>query len=623
MNNYPDLFLSQKTVCSYLCRRINFSFLLVLVLLGCGNKPEVGPKGYNSQYKFISAEYQRFFQNRFNPEDFSFRIPDSVFQYLDTIKSFYTGMEYQPRFIKSFEDTLVAESLLKILHRSTEHGIDPNTYNYDLIKGEYHKIYDSTLTNNSARYIHMANVELLLADAVLKYSYHLRYGMINPAKIFPDSYFLPVVDSSKREILKPLYAEDVLLYLDEIQPKSDRYKKLQAAFPFFTDLENLSWKKIFPLDKKLKIGERTIQLKPVIERLALLGFVDTSEIVQKSFDTFDSVIVKAVAKFQSANGLIADGTIGIATIDKLNRTPKEYVEKIKLSLERFRWTNYTDSSRYLLVNIPDFYLHAMENKIEKFTIKICTGRKRPANYDARLKIYEKTLNWKNKPDDWETPQLYGRVNYLILNPTWTVPTSIIREEIYRKSIKDSMYLRKEKFKVLLQGKEVDLAEVNLRKYAPNKIPYIFVQDPGAGNALGRLKFMFANKFDIYLHDTPTRAPFSTVNRAVSHGCVRVEKPLLLADYILNNNSKWDPDFVRIEVGLPPVDKTKVLEFRDLRTELRRNFSFGKTTQVNLDRSIPLFVDYFTAWIGEDGMPNFRDDVYGKDDVLKKALPGSN
>ncbi|MDP3148803.1 MAG: L,D-transpeptidase family protein [Ignavibacteria bacterium] len=622
MKNYFKFWSINEKMFLNASRKFRFLSIIVLILLGCGCKSKQDRTGFDVKYKFSSTEFQQFFQNRFNPEDFSFRTSVSRLEYFDTLKYFYLGRDFQPMFMKSFDDKYFADSMLTVIKAIEKHGLSPNRYNYDLIKNEYENIYDSTNANNSVRYIHMANVELLLADAVLKYSYHLRFGVVNPVKLFPDSYFIPVVDSTKREIFEPLRKENVLQYLKEIQPKSLRYKKLQAALPFFTNLENLPWKKISPLDKKLKIGERTIQLKPVIERLALLGFVDTSKIVQKSFDLFDSTTAKALAKFQKANGLIDDGTIGKATIEKLNRSPKEYVEKIKISLERFRWTNYTDSSRYLAVNIPDFFLRVMENKQEKFNIKICTGRKRPANYEARLKVYEKTKNWRNKPDDWETPQLYGRVTYLILNPTWTVPTSIIREEIYRKSTQDSLYLRKQNFKVLYMGKEMDLDEVNLRKFSPNRVPYIFVQDPGAGNALGRIKFMFSNKFDIYLHDTPTRAPFSAANRAVSHGCVRVEKPLLLADYVLKNNSKWEPDYVRIEVGLPAVDKTKVSEFREKRAELR-NFSFGKTTQVNLDKSISLFIDYFTAWVGEDGTPNFRDDVYGKDEVLKTYLFPSN
>lgn len=623
MKNYSGVWSINNETLLNASRKFRFLSLLVLILLGSGCKSKQDKIGFDVKYNFSATEYQQYFQNRFNHEDISFRTPTAQLKYLDTLKYFYAVKNFQPMFIKSFDDKYFVDSLLKIIKASGEHGLSPNWYNYDLINRECGEIYDTAAINNSARYIHMANVELLLADALLKYAYHLRFGVVDPTKIYPDSYFIPVVDSTKREMFQPLFQENVLQYLKEIQPKSERYNKLQSALPFYKNLENLVWKRISWTEKKLKIGERNTQLKPIIERLASLGFVDTTKIVQKTFDTYDSIVVKAVAKFQKANGLIDDGAIGKATIDKLNVAPKEYIEKIKLSLERFRWSSYTDSSRYLLVNIPDFYLRIIEDKHEKLNIRICTGRKRPANYYERLKVYEKTKNWRNKPDDWQTPQLYGKITHLILNPTWTVPTSIIREEIYRKSTQDASYLREQNFKVLYKGKEMNLADVDLSKFSPNKIPYIFVQDPGAGNALGRIKFMFANKFDIYLHDTPTRAPFSTSNRAVSHGCVRVEKPLLLADYVLKNNSKWEPDYVRIEIGLPAVDKNKVSEFKDKRAELRRNFSLGKTTQVNLDKSVSVFIDYFTAWVNEDGTSNFRDDVYGKDEILKTYFFADN
>jgi len=623
MKNYYRLLEINKKICTNAGKKSCCFLIIVFIFIGYGCKSKQETNGYNAKYKFVFSEYQRFLQNRFNREDFSFRNHFSQAHYFDTLKYFYISRDYQPIFIKSFDDTYFIDSLLKVIETSGEHGLPANRYNYDLIKNEYSQIFDSTITNNAARYIHLANVELLLSDAVIKYASDLRYGVVNPAKIFPDSYFIPLVDSSRREIFKPLYVEDILQYLNEIQPKNGRYKKLQAILPFFIDLENLRWKRIYPVDKNLKIGEKTIQLKPIIERLVVLGFVDTSNIVHKALDTYDSVVIKAITKFQKANGLLEDGTIGNATIEKLNVSPKEYVEKIKLSLERFRWTSYTDSTRYIQVNIPDFYLRVFESEKEKFKSKVCTGNKRRANFDAMLKVYEKTKNWRNKPNDWQTPQLYGKITHLILNPTWTVPTSIIRDEIYRKSISDANYLRKGKFKVIYKGEEINLFDVDLRKFSPNKVPYIFVQDPGAGNALGRIKFMFSNKFDIYLHDTPVRAPFSAVNRAVSHGCVRVEKPLLLADYVLKDNSKWEPDYVRIEIGLPAVDSRKISEFGTKRTELRRNFSFGKTTQVNLDRGISLYIDYFTAWVDEDGIPNFRSDIYGKDEILKTFFFNAN
>jgi len=564
---------------------------------GTGNSPEFSP-----------ADYQQSLQHRFNKEDSSFVIKSSGIEYFDTLKSFYSTRDFQPLFIKNFDKISSINPILDLFSNAWEHGIQPAMYHLELIKSEISKISGG----NAESYLHMSNAELLLSDAVLKYACHLRYGVVNPNKIFSESYFLPVVDSAKRDIFKPLYVENVLEYLKGLQPKNPQYKKLQAALVHFYNLSNTGWAPI----------KNNSQTSLIVERLASLGFIDTTKINTDNPNKKDSVFIRAVTKFQIANGLNGDGTIGQPTLQKLNVSKNEYIEKIKLSMERLRWSTYSDSSRYILVNIPDFRLHVIDKGQEQFEIKVCTGKKKPANYYERLKLYQKTK--RAKPDDWETPQICGQISHLVLNPTWTVPPSIVKEEIFGESIKDSSYLQRKNFKVFKNGKLVNLADVNLKKYSPNKIPFTFVQDPGLGNALGKIKFMFLNKFGVYLHDTPTRTPFSRSYRAVSHGCVRVEKPFVLAEYLLRNNSKWNLDYIKIETGFAVPDKTKVEEYKLIRSELRRNSSFGKTTEVKLEQHIPVFIDYFTAWVNDEGTVNFRNDVYDKDKILKKYLfiPGS-
>jgi murein L,D-transpeptidase YcbB/YkuD len=131
--------------------------------------------------------------------------------------------------------------------------------------------------------------------------------------------------------------------------------------------------------------------------------------------------------------------------------------------------------------------------------------------------------------------------------------------------------------------------------------------------------MFKNPFGVYLHDTPSRAPFNNSNRAVSHGCIRVEKPMQFAEYILKDHSKWNIDYLKIETGQKVDDKTKVAEYKQKRSSLRKNSSFGKTTDVKLDKNISLFIDYYTAWVNDNGEINFRDDVYNQDKMIEKYL----
>jgi len=424
----------------------------------------------------------------------------------------------------------------------------------------------------------------------------MRHGVVNPREIFSDSYFLPVKDSLNSRLFEPFNETDIIKYLYDIQPRSDKYKKLQAALKRFESLAEAKWPVIPIPNSKITIGENFSALNLIAARLATLGFLDTTKVTIKDVISYDSSLVEPIKSFQRANGFNGDGFIDKSTVERLNITPKEYVEKIKLTLERFRWIDYSDTARYIMVNIPEFKLYVVENEKEKFNIVVCAGRK----------------------GEWATPNLYGQISYLVLNPTWSVPKSIIQEEIVNGLRKDSLYLKKRNFKVFKSGSRVSLDGLSARDLASSK-QYTLIQDPGLGNALGKIKFMFQNPFGVYLHDTPTRAPFKYVNRAVSHGCVRVEKPIQFAEYLLDNNSRWTTDYIKIEIGQKVDDQNVVTEFYNKRNTLRKNFSYGVTTEVRLDRKIPLFIDYYTVWVDESGVFNYRDDVYGRDKVLTEYL----
>ncbi len=411
----------------------------------------------------------------------------------------------------------------------------------------------------------------------------------------------------------------IALYLKKIEPNSERYKKLQSALKHFGKYEDEEWVSIPVTDKKIEVGQKDSSLVLILEKLITLGFLDTTETHLNNFMFYDSLLAETIKKFQRVNGLDDDGIIGKNTIEKLNVTAAEYIRKIKINLERFRWIDYSDSSHYLLVNIPDFMLYIQENGKTLVKTKVCTGRKRPSNYEKKLQIYKKTKNWREKPEDWETPIMYGEISYLVLNPTWNVPQSIMREEIATKITEDSSYLESRNFKVYIDTLEISLEEFELNELYSDTIPYRIVQDPGVGNALGKIKFMFYNPFGIYLHDTPTRSPFNYSNRAVSHGCVRVEKPLQVAEYLLKDHPKWNIDYLKIEIGQRVDDKSKITEYKQKRKSLRRNSRDDKTTELVLSRKTPLYIDYFTAWVDENGITNFRDDVYGKDEVLREQL----
>lgn len=534
----------------------------------------------------------------------------------DSIISFYRGRSFTPVLLTSFSDTSLFNSLFESLRNSASHGLNPEEYNVKIISSYFSAAFTKDSIAPDKRHKFLALAELTLGSGVLKFVSHLRFGRLDPKTIFDSDFAIPLPDSAMRGYLDPFRARGIKEYVHQAEFRNERYNRLRLAVVEFEALKTLQWKKIPYFSKKMKAGDSSSHFPLIAERLNQLNFFDTTGIDVTKYYIYDSALVKAVVWFQEERGLAADGVPGKATIDWLNVTPEEYIQKIYLSLERFRWTTYEDSSDYLLVNIPAFMLLMYADGSLYGEIKVCTGKKRSKYYNEQLARYKKTYNLRLKPDDWETPQLFSQVSHVILNPTWTVPPSIIREELYSEYRKDTTYLVRKRFKVYLNNQELDPSEVDLRNYSPEKIPYSFVQSPDPFNALGRLKFIFQNKFGVYLHDTPTRLPFSYGSRAVSHGCVRVEKPYQLAEYLLRNHSKWNLDYVKIETGLKVQDKEIVKSYYENRKQLRQVTDKEKTTTVTLEKRVSLFIDYYTAWVDQKGRVQFREDVYDKDKLLK-------
>ena len=603
------------------------TFCIVILLLSHSGCKQESPKienGLNGKLNFSYAEYKDALKNSFIGDDLYDILEDSSFQYFDSLKHFYSARNFQPVYINSFEKKDLVYTLLNIFYKADEHGISPEHYYPGFIEKEFFDAIKDSMVNPD-RYTHLATAELLVSYAILKYSYHMRYGLVNPKELFPDSYYLPVADLSQTDLFEPLKQIKIIQYLQDVQPSSERYKKLQTALLQFKNFNDPEWTVIPNPDEKLEPGDKNSSLILIANKLISLGFLDTSIVMINDYAVYDSLLVNPIKEFQRINGLNDDGVIGKNTIERLNIAPKGYVDKIKINLERFRWINYPDSLAYILVNIPEFRLYVMENDEEIFETKVCAGRRRPANYKDQYAFFKRTRRRENKPDDWETPNMYGEISYLVLNPTWNVPNSIIREEIASKVNKDSSYLESRNFKVYKDGVEINLDEVNTSELTSDTIPYRIVQDSGPGNALGKIKFMFNNRFGIYLHDTPTRRPFTYSNRAVSHGCVRVEKPLQLAEFILRDHSKWNIDYLKIEIGQRVDDKSKISEYYEKRSSLRNRkyLTEDKTTEVILDKKIPLFIDYYTAWVDDNGAINFRDDIYRRDKLLVEYLLSEN
>ncbi len=284
---------------------------------------------------------------------------------------------------------------------------------------------------------------------------------------------------------------------------------------------------------------------------------------------FDEKLVTAVKDFQERHGLEPDGAVGQSTLAALNISVEDRHHQIELNQRRFEEKYSNFENEYLAVNIPEFQLHLIEDGKTVFSSKVIVGQKK----------------------EWMTPLLTSRITYLIINPKWNVPPEIFEKEMINDLRTDPAYIVKNRMKILRNtdghNEVLDPEKVNWADVDPKESGIRIVQDEGAGNSLGRLKFLFPNPYNVYLHDTPQKKLFANAMRALSHGCVRVEKPLELAEYLVGPQ------------GLT-------------REAIEQWIQTGKTRDIALKTSVPIHIIYLTAWRDEEGRAQFRNDIYSQD-----------
>jgi murein L,D-transpeptidase YcbB/YkuD len=291
---------------------------------------------------------------------------------------------------------------------------------------------------------------------------------------------------------------------------------------------------------------------------------------------FDESLERALRRFQRRHGLKVDGILGRESLSNLNRSMSERIRQIEINLERWRWLPHGLGSRYILVNIADFRLNVIEFGRSILDMRVVVGS-----------------------DYRKTPVFTETIKYIVINPYWFVPFSIAVKDKLPLIRKDPSYLSKNGYRVFTgwedDAQEVPPESIDWSRITRSNFRYRLRQDPGPQNALGRIKFMFPNRFSVYLHDTPQKPLFEKTVRTFSSGCIRVENPVELAAYVLQEDPHWDRQ--RIESAI----------------------SQGKRRTINLKNPIPVHLLYWTAWVEPDGTVHFREDVYERDQSLDRAL----
>lgn len=489
------------------------------------------------------------------------------------VAKFYEDTNYAPAW--SSEKGLQAKTriFLEILRESDRRGLRPEDYHLETIES---LVAESEAARGTSSLESRVDLELLLTDAFFLFGGHLYGGRVNPGAIYPDWYNLPPREGSDEGIFAALRSGNLEKALRGLEPPDPRYQKLQEGMEDYRRIASRGGWHTIPAGEKLRAGERDWRIVPLRRRLALSG--DLERASSDDSNLFDVELERAVRRFQARHGLYVDGVLGAATVEELNVPVEKRIRQITLNMERLRWLPRQLGDRYIFVNVAGFHLDVVEDGGPVMNMRIIVGK---------------------DEEEQRTFIFAGKMTYLEINPYWNVPESIATNELIPRAKKNPRYLASQGIRILdgwrEDSREIRPEDIRWDTVDPEAFRYRFRQDPGPKNPLGRIKFMFPNEFSVYLHDTPMRQLFERTKRDFSHGCIRIERPIDLAVYLLRDYSDWSRD-----------DILKAQNSRQRQV-------------VTLPEPVPVYIYYLTAWADHGGVLHFRRDVYHGDKMLEQAL----
>ena len=409
-------------------------------------------------------------------------------------------------------------------------------------------------------------LDLLLTVTFFKYAQKVYGGTTKKASDL--EWFIPRKKKNYQILIDSLVSSTLCEKIQE--PVNQYYIKLREQLKLYRVIQRKGgFPTIITRKKLLSVGNSDSCLLKVKQYL----FLTTDLKINDNSIVFTDTLARAVLNFQRRMGLSENGKLNKETLSEINKPIEFRIQQMMINMERLRWIPVEMEKDYLLINIPEYRLHIFENGKQLWTTNVVVG------------------------DEVKQTSIFkGDLSQIILNPYWGIPVSIVQNEILPHIKRNSNYLAKNGIQVFSGEKMVNPSKIKWGSYKEN-VPFNFRQKPGKNNALGRMKFMFPNNYHIYLHDTPSKRLFDETNRAFSHGCIRVENPKKLANYLLRNNPKWNP---------AKVDKTLLTD---------------KQIGINIKPTIPVYITYFTAWVDVNGQLNFRNDLYDLDKKLSKEVFG--
>jgi len=465
------------------------------------------------------------------------------------MRSFYNARNYQYAWFTSNGLTEQARGFWNLHDYVT-------SYNNDSI------LIDKKLQSTMDRLIAAENLSVSASDknslnTELKLTHHFIHYMLNN---FEKGY----VKRKEMERFVPRKREDAMYLADSLLNKKHnddkyfenvhvRYGALKTEMGKYLEITKQGGWPTIEETKAIKKGSSSPAIAQIKRRLQITGDMPAGDTTQVYTDTLEM----AVKNFQQRHGYKPDGTVSATLIKEMNVPAPKRLQQIVMNMERMRWMpNEPKSDKLILVNIPEFMLHMYEGNKRVWDMVVVVGK-----------------------EGHNTVMFTGDLNQIVFSPYWNVPPSIVKSEILPAVDRNPNYLDNQNMEIVNSNGELPTIR----------------QKPGTGNALGKVKFLFPNSFNIYFHDTPSKSLFDRDKRAFSHGCIRLQDPFRMAQYLLKDNPEWSAEKINVAMNE------------------------GSEKYVKLKDPVPVFITYYTSWVDDNGLLNFRDDIYKHDEKLSKKM----
>lgn len=514
----------------------------------------------------VAKDEIRFFIENRNPQERYFLLDRELFSSV-LIPRFYIKNDFSPAwFDKNNINLSRATEMLMYIKDLSYHGFIPEDFHIDQIDTQINKIENEEFSAKDIAYL-----DIYLSDAFLIIASQLYNGKVDPEAIQAEwgiQRDRPDLMLDNRLINMLNDKRSVKSFMELFYPHGMGYKSMVRKAKYFSDLNGPEKLLNIPIDSlESEYALDNVYQGDIIERLAFLGYRSNEE------DTGSVKLKKLITKFQLANGLHPDGIIRKSTYKALNQPVSEKLKKLFVNMERLRWLPISPKDTLLSINIADFTLVYRKGEDTLLTSRTVVGK-----------------------DFRQTPVFESKISYLVFAPTWTIPQTILKNDVLPKVVKDSNYLDMHSMRVLdRSGNRVPNRSVDWNKALKGNFPYVIRQDQGPENPLGKVKFMFPNKYSVYVHDTPSKSLFARDERTFSSGCIRMDAPMELARLLLNDSINWNEENIKSYMN-SDTEKTVVLK-----------------------NPVKVSIYYLTSWADASEKVHFRKDIYSRDNAVFEAL----